>query len=168
MYFRVKRKEAVRRNYVRNTNIFYSFPQDYDDMENTRSESPVVARKPGISEEELSYIEATKTPVLNGIPPSKASNGSVKFDSYRIKPPDITLDSKDDDEDVETVNAMYDSSYSHDTQNETISYFCGTENEPAESDHTDTTQRQLNATKSVSFDESALYARVVKEGKTKF
>lgn len=160
IHFRVKRKEAVRRNYVRNTNIFYSFPQDYEDIESTTSNSPDVDRKTLQSE-----VNYSLPSTLNGSTKTSTGNGLLRFDSYKI-PPNSTDKEAGKSLGAPPATTTYDG-FSREAENETLNYFNGTEPEPIENGARDE-RKHGSETKTVTFDPSALYAKVIKEGKTKF
>jgi len=146
---------------VRNTNIFYSFPQDYEDAESMTSKKADVTRETDYTEVEYAH---PATPTTNGHLVNQSVYGPVTFDSYRIKSADISTDETDAELHVDLPKHT---EYSTDTRQETINYFNGVERAPSNDDVTGS-QRHMNGNKSVTFDPSSLYATVNKEGKTKF
>ncbi|XP_045198984.2 mucin-5AC-like [Mercenaria mercenaria] len=164
---RIKRKEKVRRNYIRNTNIFYSFPEDYSEAGNTLSESSPEAdrREPSFSNIPRSQLYES---VGNPSPSStlKKATSPLYFDNYKIKAADS--DGADVyEKDTHSFSRMpNDNSYVGETSNETIDFVNGVENDdPLKVDSNSNIE---NGGKSVSFDSSVYYAQVRKEGKTKF
>lgn len=142
---------------MRNTNIFYSFPQDYEDMESTMSKNPDDSKERDYSEVEYAHPPTPTGASTNGHLVTQPLYGPVRFDSYRIKPPDITTNTE----------TNYNINFSQDTGQETISLYNGVER-ASSGDDISGSQKHVNGNKSVSFDPSTLYAKVCKEGKTKF
>jgi len=143
----------VRRNYIRNTNIFYSFPQDPDDTGSIGSN--MTGRTPRDGYE---YAETGVKNSHSG-PPSMEPivNPLILTEHY-----DSSATNKLEDTPVGTAEysrVLNDSL----TSEETIDF----ENASVY-DAPPTARGAVTPAKSVTFDPSAIYATVVKESRTKF
>ncbi|XP_052812062.1 serine-rich adhesin for platelets-like [Mya arenaria] len=155
---RIKRKEAVRRDSIRNTNIFYSFPQDLEDTESIQSSNAVSTPR-----------EATMFPADLFQPdpgtnkaPKESTVGRLQFESYTKE--HVTKDLGIYSESNGEFSRMPNDSFASETSEETIAFDNETVHIMPENGDVKTS---MNGVKSVSFDQNALYAKVIKEGKTK-
>ena len=160
IYFRIKRKERYRRNYIRNTNIFYSFPDDQKDSGDSQFDNTST----GTPERDNSLILTTNAlyePFKSNSSPYRVCS---EFDAekYVIKPHNNnnTTDVVPYSEDV------YPPDSSADTSNEFIDYVNDVENE-IDDQCESASDRQTDIKLRVTFDPSTEYATVKKEGKTK-
>lgn len=159
--YRIKRKEKVRRNYIRNTNIFYSFPEDYADTGSTQSDNtPEVDREnssfPNIAGSQLYEDVRDSSPA----PVHKSVSDPLYFDQYKIK----SLRNENMKSDLNTSMPNDNNNYVGETTTETIVYFNGVENDEAAKEDPGVE----SGGKAVTFDPNVLYAQVKKEGRTKF
>ncbi|WAR08990.1 hypothetical protein MAR_018948 [Mya arenaria] len=156
---RIKRKEAVRRDSIRNTNIFYSFPQDLEDTESIQCSNAVSTPR-----------EATMFPAdlfqpdlgTNIKAPKESTVGRLQFESYTNE--HVTKDQGIYSENNGEFSRMPNDSFASETSEETIAFDNETVHIMPENGDVKTS---MNGVKSVSFDQNALYAKVIKEGKTK-
>lgn len=162
---RIKRKENVRRNYIRNTNIFYSFPEDYNDAGSTKSDSSTETDR---RDSTLTTIPRSQRYESVGIPsPSstlKKINSHLYFDELTIKAAAAeTATGRYNTGPLSCPRLPNDNTYVGETSNETIEFVNGVANDTYKEN-----KDIANGGKSVSFDPNALYAKVNKEGRTKF
>ncbi|KAL4233573.1 hypothetical protein ACF0H5_008254 [Mactra antiquata] len=160
---RLKRKENVRRNYIRNTNIFYSIPEDFNETGSIKSDSPEV--------ENNQAFTSTSNDLLYDIVDNTRKDGHTTTLNGNLRIDQCKLNTKAESN-HETGNKYSNFSYgmptngaySGETSNETINFV----NDREKTDTAIDNEVASNGVKSVSFDPSVLYAKVNKEGKTKF
>lgn len=155
---RLKRKQTKRRNYIRNTNIFYSFPEDYKDTKSTRSET-----------EEGYHFDISPSRTVTVVPHQEVNyspyssfnniNKPLFFENDMTEtqlPSDPIPDQHSTVDDTLNVNMNL---YTRDHYKEII-----------DDENTEETGvwNIENVSKTVSSDPSCYYAQVMKERRTKF
>ena len=158
-YSRIKRKERIRQHYYRNTNIFYTFPDDLKDTGSTLSDCKSVET---IEQDDTVIIGTNELyEPFDGVESPRDQNQNT-FDTGKY----ITLPVGDDNNEL---------GHSRDTNvdvgnNESENGFSVYTNLRLnlENNNTDDVISDSNGSKRVHFDPSELYASVRKESKTKF
>ena len=177
--FRVKRKEKYRRNYVRNTNIFYSFPEDLKDIGSTESDcktaetiekdNALIIETNAMFEPfdgvEKPYDTYSEFDMSNYIIEPSVSNSKIVLVSGDVYSPESSTDS-----DNETNEGVYNANVDKDTRTDTSKVTTAKSDTKAGKDETVVTVPKKSPRKNsrVAFDPTTLYASVNKEGKTKF
>ncbi|KAH3739059.1 hypothetical protein DPMN_045705 [Dreissena polymorpha] len=165
VYFfkRMKQKESVRKNYIRNTNIFYSFPQDHEDTESTASNRHISGNH--LNGNATAKIETSdndtvqNSTVILTLKPEH-SHPSLDLYGHHESTHNPLYEPFVDDR---TSDSVANNIYTPDTSSETIGFV----NDSMQGGGS-IARRPAHATKSVTFEASALYAQIVKEGRTKF
>ena len=160
LYSRIKRKKRIRQHYYRNTNIFYTFPDD--DLKDTGSTLSDCKSVETIEQDNTVIIGTNGLyEPFDGVESSRDQNQNT-FDTSKY----IILPVGDDnselghswDTNVDAGDNESENELSVDT-NERVNL---------ENNNSDDVMSDSNGTKRVHFDPSELYASVRKESKTKF
>ena len=149
----MKRKEKIRQHIYRNTNIFYTFPDDLKDTGSTLSDCKSVET---IEHDDTVTIQANELYEPHDGVESQRDQNQNTFDIGKY----IILPVGDDS--IESSNSRHENIDDEDVKTE-----CSV-NENGTSSNTGDVISDSNGTRRVHFDPSELYASVRKEGRTKF